>query len=180
MATPSTTLTAMDGSGNTWTVTYSSTPGGMAMFSGQNANTLMIALTISENGVVAATEDSTAYYLTSPYSPLGVSGTTSGTAWTAVITGYTPLPSTLTVGASGQLDSATYYDGMSNAIGSLTETYTVTSDSPTDLFLNINAAGTINGAQETEKLTYSVASDGTLQSLVEAQITVNGTTLTFH
>src|SRR6516165_5876389 len=179
MATTSTTLTAMDGSGNTWTVTYSSTPGGMAMFSGQNANTLMIALTISENGVVAATEDSTAYYLTSPYSPLGVSGTTSGTAWTAVITGYTPLPSTLTVGGSGALLSATYYDGMNNTIGSLTETYTVTANSPTALFLNIDAAGSINGVQETETLTYSIASDGTVGALVQAQITVNGTTLTF-
>jgi hypothetical protein len=179
MATPSTTLTATD-SGNTYTVTYSSTPGGMAMFNGQNANTVMIGLTISENGAVLATENSTAYYLANPYSPLGVSGTTSGTAWTATITGYTPLPSTLTVGASGPLDSATYTDGMGNNIGALTETYTVTADSPDALFLNIDAAGTINGVQETETLIYSVASDGTVQGLVQAQITVNGTTLSFH
>jgi hypothetical protein len=179
MATPSTTLTATD-SGNTYTVTYSSTPGGMAMFNGQNANTVMIGLTVSENGAVLATENSTAYYLANPYSPLGVTGTTSGTSWTATITGYTPLPSTLTVGASGPLDSATYTDGMGNNIGALTETYTVTADSPGALFLNIDAAGTINGVQETETLTYSVASDGTVQALVQAQITVNGTTLNFH
>jgi hypothetical protein len=55
---------------------------------------------------------------------------------------------------------------MGNTIGSLTET--------------IDAAGTINGVQETETLAYSVASDGTVQGLVQAQITVNGTTLTFH
>ena len=86
----------------------------------------------------------------------------------------------MTVGASGPLSSATYYDGMMNMIGSLTETYTVTANSPTSLFLNIDAAGSINGVQETETLTYSIASDGTVQGLVQAQITVNGTTLTFH
>jgi hypothetical protein len=152
----------------------------MAMFNGQNASTSAIALTISENGAVVATEDSTAYYLVSPYSPLGLSGTTNGTAWTATITSYTPLPSMLTVGASGPLDSVTYTDGMGNNIGSLTETYTVTADSPNALFLNVDAAGSVNGVQETETLTYSVASDGTLQALVQAQITINGTTLTFQ
>ncbi len=176
----STTLTATDNSGNNYSVTYSETPGGMAMFNGQNANTSEIALTVSKNGVVIATEDSTAYYLMAPYSPLGVSGTTSGVAWTAVITSYTPLPSMLTVGASGPLSSATYYDSMMNNIGSLTETYTVSANSPTALFLNIDAAGTINGVQETETLTYSIGSDGALLALVQAQITVNGTTLTFH
>jgi len=179
MDVSSTTLTATDSSGNTWTATYSSTAGGMAMFNGQNATTSAIALTVSENGAVVASEDSTAYYLVNPYSPLGLSGTTSGTAWTAIISGYTPLPSTLTVGASGSLESATYYNGMGTAIGSLTETYTVTANSPTTLFLNVDAVGTINGVQETETLTYSVTSDGTGIALVKAQITVNGTTLTF-
>lgn len=180
MGTPSTTLTATDSGGNSWSVTYSETPGGMAMFNGQNATTSAIALTISENGAVVATEDSTAYYLTNPYSPLGLSGTTNGVAWTAVVNSYTPLPSMLTVGASGPVGSFTYYDGMMNNIGSLTETYRVTADSPTALFLNIDAAGTINGVQETETLTYSIASDGTVAALTQAQITVNGTTLTFH
>jgi hypothetical protein len=86
----------------------------------------------------------------------------------------------LTVGGSGPLLSATYYDSTMTNIGSLTETYTVTEDSPTALFLNIDAAGTINGVQETETLTYSIASDGTVSALTQAQITVNGTTYTFH
>jgi hypothetical protein len=153
----------------------------MATFNGQSASASMIALTVSENGAVVATEDSTAYYLTNPYSPLGLSGTTSGVAWTAVINGGSSLVSTmLTVGDSGTLYSFTYMDGMGNTIGSLTENYTVTADSPTALFLNIDAAGSINGVQETETLTYAVASDGTVQALVQAQITVNRTTLTFH
>ena len=180
MTIPSTTLSATDSSGNSYTINYSSTPGGMAMFNGQSASTSMIALTVSENGAVVATEDSTAYYLTNPYSPLGLSGTTSGAAWTAAITGSSLVPTMLTVGESGSLYSFIYRDGMGNTIGSLTETYTVTADSPTAIFLNVDAAGSINGVQETETLTYSVASDGTVQALVQARITFNGTTLTFH
>ena len=180
MDTPATMLTATDSSGNTYTLNYSSTPGAMATFNGQTASTSMISLTVTENGAVVATEDSTEYYLTNPYSPLGLSGTTSGVAWTAVVTGSSPLPTMLTVGTSGSLYSYVYRDGTGNTIGSLTETYTVTADSTTALFLNIDAAGTINGVQETETLTYLVASDGTVQALVEAKITVNGTTLTFQ
>jgi hypothetical protein len=180
MTIASTTLTATDGSGNTWTITYSSAPGGMAMFNGQNASTSAIALTVSENGSVVSTENSTAYYLAIPYSPLGLAGTTNGVSFTAVVTAYTPLPATLTVGASGPLGSFTYYDGMMAQIGSLTETYAVAGNSPTALLLNIYGAGTINGVQETETLSYSIASDGTVLGLTQVQLTVNGTTLTFQ
>jgi hypothetical protein len=174
-----TTLSATDANGNTWTAVYGVAAAGMAMFNGQNANTDAISLTISENGVVAATEDSTSYYLTNPYSPLGLSGTTNGTAWIFLVTGYTPFPATLTVGDSGPVSSGTYYDGTGTVItGSLTQTYTVTADSPTDLLLNIDAAGTNNGNQVTETITYSITSTGAA-ALVEVVLTVNGETLDF-
>lgn len=176
----STTLRGTDSSGNTYSVTYSETPGGMAMFNGQNANTSTITLSISRNGVLVATESSTAYYLTNPFSPLGVSGNTAGTSWTAVITSYTPLPTTLMAGTSGPFSAATYYDGMNHVIGSLTQTYSVREDSPTALFLDINGTGSLNGVQETETLTFAVAANGTIAALTQAQITVNGTTLIFH
>ena len=179
MDIPSTMLSATDSSGNVYTVSYSVTSGGMAMFGGQNASTSMIALSVSENGTVVATEDSTAYYLTNPYSPLGLSGMSNGAAWTASITGSSLVPTMLNVGDSGTLYSFTYMDGMGTTIGSLTETYTVTADSPTAVFFNVMAAGSINGVQETETLTYAVAKDGTVEGLVRAQLTVNGTTLTF-
>jgi len=172
-------LTATDASGNTWTATYSSAPGGMATFNGQSANTSVIALTVSKNGVTAVTEDSTAYYLSNPYSPLGLSGTTSGVSFRYLTTGYTPFPSTLKVGGSGPGSSGTYYDAAGNVIGSLTQTYTVTADSPNALFLNVDAAGSINGAKETETITYSVTASG-VPTLVKLQISVNGTTLTFQ
>ena len=180
MDIPSTMLSATDSSGNVYTVTYSSTSGGMAMFGGQNASTSMIALIVSENGTVIATEDSTAYYLTNPYSLLGLSGMSNGAAWTARVTGSSLVPTMLTVGDSGTLYSFMYLDGMGNTIGSLTETYTVNADSPTAVFFNVEAVGSINGVQETETLTYAVAKDGTVQGLVQAQITVNGMTLTFN
>jgi len=179
MEIASTTLTATDTSGNTWTVTYSAAAGGMAMFNGQNANTTVIGLTVSENGTVIATEDSTAYYLSNPYSPLGLVGTTNGTAFMFLITSFTPLPSTLTVGDSGPLFSGTYYDGTGmNVTGSLTETYTVTADSPTAVFLNINGTGSNNGSQISETEVFSVTNSGAV-TLVEVKLAVNGETLDF-
>jgi hypothetical protein len=176
---PSTTLTATDSSGNTYTLTVSNTPGGSMTFNGQVADTSALALSVSENGVVALTDDTTAYYLTDPYSPLGLSGTTNGVAWTAIVTSYTPLPATLTVGSSGSLIAANYQDSMGNVIGGLTESYTVAADTPTDLLLSIDASGSVNGTSVAQTLTYSITSNGAL-SLVQAQITVNGVTLTFQ
>ena len=175
---PSTTLTATDSSGNTYSVTVSNTPGGSVTFNGQIADTSVLAFSVSENGVVVATDDTTAYYLTDPYSPLGLSGTTNGVAWSAIITSYTPFPSTLTVGSSGSVFSANYEDSMGNLIGGLTETYTVAADTASDLLLNIDASGSVNGTSVAEALTYSISSTGAL-SLAQVQITVNGVTLTF-
>ena len=175
----STTLAATDNSGNSYSLTISSSLGGMAMFNGQMASTSVLALTLSKNGTVVSTENTTAYYLTNPYSPLGLSGTTNGVAYTEVVTSFTPFPATLTVGSSGPVSSGNYEDSLGNIIGSLTETYTVTADSPSALFVNINASGTLNGTAITETLTYSITNTGQM-AIAEVQITVNGTTLTFH
>jgi hypothetical protein len=43
------------------------------MFDGQDATSSTISLTITENGATIATEIDTAYYLESPYQPLGMS-----------------------------------------------------------------------------------------------------------
>jgi hypothetical protein len=54
-------LMATDSSGNSRTATYSSLPGGMASFNGHSANTSVVALPVSENGTVLATQNSTEY-----------------------------------------------------------------------------------------------------------------------
>jgi hypothetical protein len=176
---PATTLTATDSSGNTYTAMVSNTPGGSMTFNGQIADTSMLALTVAENGTVLYTDDVTAYYLTGPYAPLGLSGSSNGVAWTAVVTSYTPLPATLTVGSSGTVLEANYEDSSGDVIGGLSETYTVTADTPSDLLLNINASGSLNGTSVTETLTYSITAGGAL-SLAQAQITVNGVSLAFQ
>jgi hypothetical protein len=174
------TLMATDSSGNSWTAAFSSVPGGMATFNGQSANTSVVALTVSKSGVLVVTSDSTEYYLSNPYAPLGISGTANGVPFTFLYTSFTPLPSTLSVGGSGPFSSGNYYTYHGGpVIGSLTQTYTVTEDSPTALFLNIDSAGSLNGVQESETDTYSVTASGAA-TLVKAQLTVNGTTLTFQ
>ena len=54
LTTPSTTLMATDSSGNTYSVTYSSSPGGMAMFNGQNASTTPFSATVNAMALVLA------------------------------------------------------------------------------------------------------------------------------
>jgi len=150
----------------------------MATFNGQNANTSVVELTASdlETNNVRIADSSTEYYLSNPYSPLGIVGTTNGVPYTFLYTSYTPLPSTLTVGASGPLASGTYYDASGTVIGSLTQTYTVTAYSSTAVNLDIKAAGSLSGVPETETLTYSITTSGAA-TLNAAQLTVNGTTV---
>jgi len=161
-----------------WSASYSRARGAMATFNGHNANTSVVALTVAQNGPVILTEASTEYYLSNPYAPLGITGTTNGVPWTFLITSYTPLPSTLAVGESGPYSSGTYYDAAGAAIGSLTQTYTVTAAGPTVLSLNINAAGSLNGVSKAETISYSIAASGAA-TFNYLQLTVNGMALTF-
>lgn len=176
----STTLTATDASGNTYTAIFSQTPNnGTVMFNGQTAYNSALSITILQNGATLATEASTDYYLENPFSPLGISGSTNGTSWYFLFNSTTPYPTMLTVGNSGPVGSGTYYDAATNAsIGSLTETYSVTANNPTTVLLNVYASGTLNGNQESETITYTVDASGNI-ALSSIQVTVNGQTLTF-
>jgi hypothetical protein len=176
----STTLTATDASGNTYTAIFSQTPNsGTVMFNGQTAYSSALSITILKNGTTLATEASTDYYLENPFSPLGISGSTNGTSWYFLFNSTTPYPTTLTVGDSGPVGSGTYYDAATNAsIGSLTETYSVTANDPTTVLLNVYASGMLNGNQESETITYTVDASGNI-ALRSVQVTVNGQMLTF-
>jgi hypothetical protein len=166
--------------GNSYIAIYSQTPNnGTTMFTGQAAHSSTVSLTITENGSTIGTEISTAYYLESPYVPLGLSGTVGGTAYTFLFASTDPLPSTLTVGSSGPLGSGTYYiSGTNTAIGSLTETYSVTANGSSNLILTTNSSGTVNGSSVNETITYFVDSSGAV-ALDGVQLIVNGTELSF-
>jgi len=150
---PATTLTASDGSGNTYSLSISNVnPGSTVTYDGQTADTAVLAIGLFENNAVVFLQDATVYYLTNPFQPLGLSGsvnTGSGSPtapYTATVTSFTPFPATLTVGSSGPVLSATYKNSSGDVIGQLTETYTVTADSPTALDVNIDASATFNDA----------------------------------
>ena len=103
----------------------------------------------------------------------------SGTAYTFLFTSTNPYPSTLTVGSSGPLGSGTsYLSSTSDAVGSLTETYSVTASDSSILLLTTYASGTVNGSSVNERIAYTVNSSGTV-ALQSVQLTVNGTVLTF-
>ena len=185
-----TTLKATDSSGNTWTATYSSTAAGTSTaFNGQLAYVNAISFTVQMNATVIDTESVSEFALMNPYSPLGLSmgfSSLPGRLSNGSITSYDPLPSTLTVGGSGALSSGTF--GSSGY--TFTETYSVTLDSPTALFLNIHLDypdfGIFHGEASltglysgTSTITYSVTSSGAA-TLAKIQVTINGTTLTFQ
>ena len=153
------------------------------MFDGQEANISTISLTITENGAPIAAEIDTAYYLESPYQPLGMSISVNGRQVDLLYNSTDPLPSTLNAGNSGPLGSGTYYVVNTNDdIGSLTETYSVAAwDNSSTLLLTTYATGTLNGQMVNETVTYVLipSSPPSLPILNSVEVIVNGTQLTF-
>ena len=177
---PSATMTTSSG-GNSYTAVYSETPNnGTTMFDGQEAHSSTISLTITENGTPIVTEIDTAYYLENPYQPLGLTLSSNGKQFDFLYNSTNPLPSTLTVGDSGPLGSGTYYVVNTNeSIGSLTQTYSVTSNDASTVQLTTYATGTVNGQSISETIYYAVNASGAPQ-LDWFEILVNGTTLNFN
>jgi hypothetical protein len=178
---PSATLTASSG-GNSYTATYSATPNnGTTMYDGQEANSSTISLTITENGSAILTEVDTAYYLKNPYQPLGLTITHDMAHYfDALYNSTNPLPSTLTVGSSGPLDSGIFRNPIGGGAdnGSLTETYSVASNDGSTVLLTTYATGTVSGQSISETIDYAVNASGGFE-LQSIEIQVSGTTLTF-
>jgi len=176
-----TTLAASSG-GNSYAGTYTETPNkGTTMFDGQEANSSAISLTITENGTPIVTEIETAYYLENPYQPLGLTLSYNGGQFELLYNSTNQLPSTLTVGGSGPLGTGTYYAvNTNNAMGSLTETYSVSVTSTGSfVLLNTYATGTVNGQSISQTISYALNS-GEAVGVGAVEILVNGTTLHFN
>jgi hypothetical protein len=175
-----TTLSASSG-GNSYAGTYIETPNnGTTMFDGQEANSSTISLTITENGTPIVTEMETVYYLENPYQPLGLTLSYNGKQFDLLYDSTNPLPSTLAVGASGPLGTGTYYAVDTNsAIGSLTETYSVSVTSTGSfVLLNTHSTSTINGQSISQTVSYALVGEAAM-GVASVDILVNGTTLHF-
>lgn len=176
---PPTTLgTTVSGMG--FTLTYSNIPNsGVTTFNGQSANSSAITVTVQQGGTTLTTDSSTDYYLLNPFTPLGITGTASGTAYTLDLNSVNPLPATLTVGASGTLFTGNYLaTGTSTVIGMTTQTFSVTAGTASAITLTIKDDGTINGQAVTDSTVFAVDSMGNL-TLQSVEAMVNGQDFTF-
>jgi hypothetical protein len=151
---------------------------GTATFHGQVAETGSLSLTVLEGNTPVVTSVSTAYYLTNPYSPLGLTVTANGVTEEVTFSSIDPPPSMLTVGSSGPLDTAMYYNTANVNIGSITETYSVAANDGTSVKYSVYAAGTVNGTQDSETIVYTISNSGTVE-LIEIDLLVNGQAVTF-
>jgi hypothetical protein len=176
---PSEKLSAV-ANGNIYTATYSqSTNSGMAMFAGQMANSSTSTMTVLENGAAIGTQTTTAYYLSSPFTPLGLTGTTSGAGYQVVFNSSNPYPTMLSVGQSGSMDSGTYYSPGTNVVmGAFSQTYSVDSNDTMTVLLTVHTTGTLNGSPVSETIAYTVDAAGNL-ALASVQVTIGGVPLNF-
>ena len=182
------TLKANSG-GNSYTLQVSHVANaGTTKFNGSApAYSSVDTLTLDENAVRLAISASADYFLLHPYVPLGrVSSTGSPYG---VVTSSTPLPTTLEVGSSGDVDSLTYYhDSAMSALDAHEEdTYSVRANNTTTLLLcldstmtNVTAQGTADDlVDDTQSDCYSIDAAGNA-ALVSITLTVNGVDLTFR
>jgi hypothetical protein len=182
-------LNATD-SGNTYSLVVLNRPNaGTTTFNGSGpAYSMDVTATVAKAGdMYVANFVSTNYFLLNPYVPLGkVYGT--GTPY-AVVNSPGPLPSTLSVGSSGTIETAfIYHDGTQATVdGNMSVAYSVKpNNASTILFCldtvvsGVTPQGTSDGLVDgTETDCYSVSLTGDV-NLVSVTMTVNGVTLHFH
>ena len=181
------TLTATN-AGNTFTAKLSNAPNaGTTTFNGSApAYSTVQTVTLDANGALVANSITTVYYLLNPYMDLG-SVSNTGSPY-AIVTTFSPLPATVTVGGSGGFETVTYYHDSTKTVLDADETitYTVSANDSTTLFVcldstisNVTAQGMADHmANGTESDCYTVDAAGTA-ALDSITLMVNGTTLTF-
>jgi len=182
------TLNAKDTSNNTYVLQLSYAPNaGTSTFNGTpNANSRTVSLTLSKNGVLVSNSISTSYFTLSPVTTLG--GTYASGIPFFLAANQSALPTTLTVGASGPLDTLTYYhDSTQGAVdATAVQTFSVMANNSTTLIFcantvvsNVTAQGTADGmANSTESDCYTGDASGNA-TLSYITLSVSGVTLTF-
>jgi hypothetical protein len=182
------TLTALNG-GSTYTLQVNgAATAGTTTFNGSApAYGTIETLALGKDGVAVANGSSTQYYLLNPYVPLGEVSST-GSPYGVVIN-PSPLPATFDVGASGALETLTFYhDSTKTTVdASETITYSVTTNTYTALLVCLNstisgvtAQGTTDGlANGSESDCFTEDASGNV-ALLSITLTVNGMTLTFR
>lgn len=181
----SVSITATDSSNNTYTLNYSTTPGGASTFQGGAASTATTSSLLKKNGVLISSSSGTDYFQLSPFKPLGhVDATTN---YATVVTSWTQLPATATVGQSGAFSTDTEYTsvGAIGTKGSVVDTATTTWSLEADtastawFCLNQTVVYTASTPTLTESECYKLDTSGNVLAVKITQ-SQGGVVLAFH
>ena len=181
------TLSATTSAGS-FTFQYTLAPtSGTTTFEGNVVSGSTQTATLTSNTGTQTTAVGTEYFTTAPFH---LYGSVSGTSQVYTVYGTpTPLPTTVSVGQSGQLGSGIHYRDSTKAVvdGIVTNSWTAQADSATTLLLCLTSvdsgttpAGTADGVGDsTEVDCFHVDAAGTA-TLASITITANGTSVTFR
>lgn len=184
----SASLSGTTSSGTALTLDYSYTPNsGTVTFNGVAADSAVTTLTVLSGSSVVATATQTSYFTLNPYVPIGAVSST-GTPY-YVVTASTALPSTVSVGQSGTLDTVSIYHDSTMTIldGNETQTWTASANDATTLLLCIDSAisgitseGAADGLESASgSVCYTIDASGNA-TLVSATVTASGQSIAFQ
>jgi hypothetical protein len=163
---------------NSYTFTYSFTPGAATTFEGSAAQTASTSAILKTNGVTTATGSGTDYYQVNPFVALGHVSTTGQYA---VASSQTAFPTTGMVGQTGAAWLETQYANSSKATvqSTTTVTWSLEADTAMTAWFCLNYSTASSNPTLTESDCYKVDGSGNVlgYKLTTSQ---SGTVLTLH
>ena len=178
-------LSGTDSTGAAYTATFANMPdSGTTTFEGHTASSMVTTTTLSRNNVVIDTSSSRGYFQTSPYIELGQADLGDALYYVDDVTAPLHMPTTATVGQSGQLNDTTIYVDSSKAqvMGHQTNTWSLEADTvSTALLCNTGVYTSVSSSLDnfTEKQCLRINTSGTVLGLTVA-ITSSVLTLTLQ
>jgi hypothetical protein len=176
------TVSTIDSSGKTDTLTVTNVPGAQATFEKMTASTSVQTAILKQNGVLLNQVVSTSYFQLTPYLNYGEIDQSTGHYTVTDITTPLYLPATAKVGDTGAINAATTYTNSTKTtvVSRMTRTWSLEADTATTAFLCANIVTTpVSGTVSKESHCYRITTSGVITGH-KMIFTESGQTLTFQ